>query len=627
MTAVPPAFERDGATGDVRSAVRALASAGRFDEAWAALRPLLRTRDEAWIWSAARNVLRAGARDGWSPPSSRSARLGILCTYTGAGLVDHLEIACRALDVDVELYAAPYGQLEQEVLARGTALAAFQPTHVLLAPTAADLGLSELADDGDARVDELQQRWRSLWAGLAGLGARVLQHSFVVPDETPLGHLALRLPGSRAALVRRLNDRLAMAAGSDVLLVDCDRLASRLGKARWSDPRLWYAARQPFSYEALPPLARATAAVLAGDLGLAARCVIVDLDNTLWGGIVAEEGPDGVVVGEGPDGEAHAAFQEHLKGLAGSGVLLAVASKNDGEAARGPFESNARMRLGLEDFAVFIADWRRKPEQVQEIARTLGLPLESLVFADDNPAECAEVAAALPSVDTVALVGSPSTFVRTLVASPRFEVPALTAADAGRRRSYQGRLQAEDLLGRAASLEDFWSSLRMRAVVRDLDAHGALDRAAQLTQKTNQFNLTLVRRTREELRGLLESGAVLGQTLELSDRFADHGLIGLALAVADPDDPRTAVVDTLLLSCRVIGRTAEVHLLSHLSRAALAAGFARLRGVYVPGPRNGLVADVYPRLGFTELAGSDGRAWERDLAAHGPPESRWIADA
>ncbi len=624
---MPPALERGAATGDGRSALRALVSAGRFAEAWGLLRPLLRTRDEAWVWSAARNVLRAGARNEWSPPSSRSARLGILCTYTGADLADHLEIACRALDIDVELYAAPYGQLEQEVLASGTPLAAFEPTHVLVAPTAADLGLPELADDGGARVDEQERRWRSLWAGLAGVGARVLQHSFVVPDETPLGHLALRLPDSRPSLVRRVNDRLGAAAGSDVLLVDCDRLASRLGKDRWSDPRLWYSARQPFSYAALPLLARETAAVLAGDLGLGARCVIVDLDNTLWGGIVAEEGPGGVVVGEGPDGEAHAAFQEYLKGLARCGVLLAVASKNDLEAARGPFETNVRMRLGLEDFAVFVADWRRKPEQVEEIARTLGLPLESFVFADDNPAECAEVAAALPSVDTVALAGSPSTFVRALAASPRFEAPALTAADAGRRRSYQGRAQAEDLRGRAGSLEAFWSSLRMRAVVGDLDAHGALDRAAQLTQKTNQFNLTLVRRTREELRGLLEPGAVLAKTLALSDRFADHGLIGLALAVADPDDPRTAVVDTLLLSCRVIGRTAEVHLLAHLSRAALSAGFARLRGVYVPGPRNGLVAELYPKLGFTAVPGSAGRAWERDLAAHGPLESRWIEDA
>lgn len=621
-----PAPERGGAPADGRSEVRALAAAGRFSDAWAILRPLLRTGEEPWVWSAARNVLNAGGRAGWSPPSRRTIRLGVLCTYTAENLVDHLEIACRALDIDVVLHVAPFGQLEQEVLAPGSALAAFAPTHVLVAPATEDLALPEVADDGEALLADHERRFRVLWDGLAAMGARVLQHGFVVPDETALGHLALRVPGSRPSLVRRLNTRLAAAAGSDVLLLDCDRLAARLGTTAWSDPRLWYAARQPFSHRALPLLARETGAVLAGDVGLGARCVIVDLDNTLWGGIVAEEGADGIVVGDGPDGEAHAAFQEHLKALGARGVLLAVASKNDIEAAREPFLTNPRMRLELTDFAAFVADWRRKPEQVQEIAATLGLPLESFVFADDNPAECAEVAAALPAVDTVALTGSPSSFVRTLAASPRFEVPVLTAADAGRQMSYRARAEAEELRGRATSLEEFWRSLQMRAVVRDLDVNGSLDRAAQLTQKTNQFNLTLARRSREELKALVEDGGALGKTLELQDRFADHGLIGLALAVPDPAEPQTAVIDTLLLSCRVIGRTAENHLLAHLSRAALAAGYTRLRGVYATGPRNALVADLYPRLGFTPVAGGDERAWEYDLGTHGPLQSHAIED-
>jgi len=627
MTALPRALDAEAATGDQRAAVRECVSAGRYTDAWELIRPRLRTTDEAWVWSAARNVLRAGAREEWSPPSRRSARLGLLCTYMGSDLAEHLEVACRALDVDVELYAAPYGQLEQEVLAPDTALARFEPTHVLVAPSTADLGLPQLASDPDALLDEQEQRWRSLWAGLADLGARVVQHAFVVPDETPLGHLALRLAGSRPSLVRRLNERLGAAAGSDVLLVDCDRLASRLGTSRWSDPRLWYSARQPFSYVALPMLARETAAVLAGDLGLGARCLIVDLDNTLWGGIVGEEGPDGVLVGESPEGEAHAAFQDYLKGLAARGVLLAVASKNDRAAAHGPFETNPRMRLGLDDFAAFVADWRRKPEQIEEIARTLSLPLESFVFADDNPAECAEVAAALPPVDTIVLSGSPSTFVRTLAASTRFEAPTLTAEDTGRQRSYRARAQAEELRDSTGSLEDFWRSLGMRAVVRDLDTGGHVDRAAQLTQKTNQFNLTLVRRSPEDLRALLAGGAALCKTLELEDRFADHGLIGLALAIPASDDPQTALIDTLLLSCRVIGRTAEVHLLSHLSRAALEAGFERMRGFYVPGPRNGLVAELYSELGFVEVAIGERRTWDYDLGARGPLESRWIEDA
>ena len=358
-----------------------------------------------------------------------------------------------------------------------------------------DLDLPQLAENAAAVLDVEEARWRRLWDGIGStIGARVIQHAFVVPDETPLGHLALRLPGSKLSLVRELNARLGAAAGSSVLLVDCERLASRIGKQSWLDPRLWQATRQPVSHAALPLLARETAAVLAGDLGLAARCLVVDLDNTLWGGLVGEEGPEGITVGEGPEGEAYAAFQEYLLALARRGVLLAVASKNDAEAARAPFEQNPRMRLGLGDFAAFVADWRRKPEQVAEIAERLGFGLDAIVFADDNPAECSEVATALPAVDTVPLDVPPSELVRTLASSLRFESATLTAEDVARQASYGARAQAEELRTAAVSLEDFWRSLEMRARVRDVDA-SSLERSTQLTQKTNQFNLTLVRRT------------------------------------------------------------------------------------------------------------------------------------
>src|SRR5450755_867297 len=595
--------------------VRTLVSEGRFGEAWARVRPQLLAGEATAPWSIARNVLRAGERKEWRPEATRQARLAVLCSYESAELSEHLRLACLALGIDAELYVAPYGQLEQELLGSDTALARFEPTHVLVAPTTADLGFPELADDPEALLSAAESRWRSLWELIRrDLGARVIGHGFVVPDETALGHLSMRLTGSRVSLVRELNRRLADAAGSDVLLVDCERLAAGIGKRGWSDPRLWYAARQPFGHESLALLARETAAVLAADLGLAARCLVVDLDNTLWGGIV---------IGEGPDGEAYAAFQDYLSALRRRGIILAVASKNDLEGARLPFERNPAMRLKLDDFAAFVADWRRKPEQLTEIAQALGLGLDSLVFADDNPAECAEVAAALPQVSVVPLDVPPSELVRALAASVRFELSSLSRDDVARQRSYAARAQAAELQAGAASLEEFWRSLQMRARVRDLEP-GTLDRAAQLTQKTNQFNLTLKRHSREEIERLAAGPAAICKTLELKDRFASHGLIGLGFVIPSEQDPQTALIDTLLLSCRVIGRTAEVHLLSHLGREASANGYRRLRGVYVPGPRNALVAELYPKLGF-EPAGDDGDSWEYDLAV-GPIVSDYIAD-
>ncbi len=527
-------------------------------------------------------------------------------------------------EIDAELYVAPYGQVEQEVLDEGSGLSAFRPTHVLIAATTADLVFPELAENAEELLAAALKRWRTLWDLIRrDHGARVIQHAFVVPDETPLGHLALRLETSRLSLVRDFNRRLAHDAGDDVLLVDCERLAARVGKRHWLDPRLWYGTRQPVAHEALPILARETAAVLAADLGLAARCLVLDLDNTVWGGIVGEDGLDGIVIGEGPDGEAYAAFQEYVSALRSRGVILAVASKNDLEAARRPFADLPEMRLKLDDFAVFVADWRRKPEQITEIADALGIGLDAIVFADDNPAECAEVAAALPEVSTVCLDVPPSERVRTLAASLRFEISSLSSEDEQRQRSYAARASAAELRSSVATLEDFWDSLQMRARVRALD-RASLDRAAQLVQKTNQFNLTLRRHSRPEIEHIAGDDVAICRTLELEDRFASHGLIGLAIALPSDEDDEIALIDTLLLSCRVIGRTAEVHMLSHLSAAAIERGFTRMRGIYVPGPRNALVADVYPRLGF--VACDDG-CWEYDLVANGPIESNFISDA
>jgi FkbH-like protein len=608
-----------------RAPIRELVAGGRFEEAWKLLRAELLDGEHAASWSVARNLLRAGADAGWAPATKREIRLAVLCTYEAAELSELLRIACLALGIDAQLYLAPYGQVEQELLGVGSRLSEFHPTHVLLAPTSADLAFPELAESPEALLDAAFERWRILWETIRhDHGARVVQHTFVVPDETPLGHLALRLPSSRPSLVRELNRRLAGEAGDEVLLIDSERLAARVGKRDWIDPRLWYRTRQPVAHDALPVLARETAAVLAADVGLAARCLVLDLDNTLWGGVLGEDGLDGIVIGEGPDGEAYTAFQEYASALRARGIVLAVASKNDLEDARRAFIDRPEMRLKVEDFAVFVADWRRKPEQIAEIADTLGLGLDAIVFADDNPAECAEVAAALPEVSTICLDMAPSERVRTLAASVRFEVSALSREDAQRQRSYAARAEAAELRAGATTLEDFWRSLEMRARVRPLD-DGTLERAAQLIQKTNQFNLTLRRHSREEVERLAGERMAICRTLELRDRFASHGLIGLAIALPSEQDPETALIDTLLLSCRVIGRTAEVHMLAHLSAAALEQGFTRLRGVYVPGPRNGLVADMYARVGFASRD-DEGSYWEYDLAANGPIESGYISD-
>ena len=285
-----------------------------------------------------------------------------------------------------------------------------------------------------------------------------------------------------------------LRASADVVLVDCERIAAEHGLRDWRDDRYWFAARQAVSLTALPALARATAAALAADQGLSRRCVVLDLDNTLWDGVVGEDGIDGVGLTASPRGEAFAAFQEHLLMLHRRGIALAVATKNDPDLARQAIAEVPGMRLRPEHLAAVVADWRPKSEQLREVAARLSLGLDSLAFADDNPAERLEVRRALPQVDVIDLPTSPSDYVGALAGRPTLEPGRLTRADRQRNASYAGLRAAAELRERSASLDDFLADLAMVASVRPVDVT-LLPRVTQLLQKTNQFNLTTRRRT------------------------------------------------------------------------------------------------------------------------------------
>jgi len=371
-------------------------------------------------------------------------------------------------------------------------------------------------------------------------------------------------------------------------------------------------------------LARHTAAVVGARLGLTRKCLVLDLDGTLWGGVVGEDGVDGIVLGGGEAGEAFVAFQEYVLELKQRGVILAVASKNNEADAREVFERHPEMRLGLEDLAVFAVNWEDKPANLRRIAQALDVGLDALVLADDNPAERQIVRRLVPEVDVLALPDDPSDFRRALAGYLGFESIAITGEDRRRTAQYRARAAAAELASSAADIESFYRDLRMEAVVAPFDELH-LARIAQLVGKTNQFNLTTRRHDAPTLRRFTDDPAYITRYLRLSDRFADHGLVALAIARIDGD---TAEIYTLLMSCRVIGRTVEDHLLMHICRAAQDAGATRLRGTYLPSAKNQLVADLYQRLGFRLLEETPGGAtrWEYDLAQRGPILNEFIAE-
>ncbi|HEV2150154.1 MAG TPA: HAD-IIIC family phosphatase [Longimicrobiaceae bacterium] len=576
--------------------------------------------DDFAAWHAAATLVQ---KCGSAAPHLRAARVALLGSYTTAQLGPLLRLAALRRGVALEVHEAAYGQYRQEILDPESATYAFGPDFVLLAVHEGEVALPDHSDAPAEQVEAELRRWTGLWEAVARRSAaRVVQHNFAIPPEVPLGHLAARLPGSRYRMTQALNHRLGDEAGSAVTIVDCDRLASYVGKQRWFDPRYWHHAKQAVALDALPLLARHTAAVLAAELGMTRKCLVLDLDNTLWGGVIGEDGLAGIRLGGDAEGEAYAAFQEYVSRLKDRGVILAVCSKNDEAVAREPFEKHPAMRIRLEDVPAFVANWESKADGIRAIARTLNIGLDAVTFVDDNPAERQVIRRFLPEVDVVPLPADPAGYARSLSEYVGFEAASLTAEDRERAAQYRARARLASLEASADSLEDFHRSLRMEAVVQPFNAFD-LPRIAQLIAKSNQFNLTTRRHGPAQLQRFMADPACVHFSLRLRDCFADHGLVGVMVAFR-----RGGVldVDTWLMSCRVIGRTVEAEMLGQLCRRAAELGCTSLRGTYVPTAKNAMVKDVFARFGFELLEDTGGTTtWRYDLPARGAIENGFIS--
>jgi FkbH-like protein len=532
-----------------------------------------------------------------------------------------LRLAALARGIDLLLYEGDYGQYEQDLRNPDSGLYGFGPDMILVAVHHRALQLPAFSEAPDEEIEAELQRWRGLWqVARERANAEVIQFNFVPPPDVALGHLATRLAGSRHAMILALNARLGQQR--EALIVDCDRLASGVGRQKWCDERYWFLARQAVAPELVPLLARNTVAVAAASMGLSKKCLVLDLDNTLWGGIVGEDGLEGIQLGAGPSGEAFVAFQEYILELKQKGVLLAVASKNNEADARDVFLKHPDMRLRLEDIAAFAVNWDNKASNLRRIAHELNLGLDSLVFVDDSAAECALIRRELPQVDVIQLPTEPSRLVRRLSDYLGFETLALTREDRARTEQYQARAEIERRAGSTADLPAFYRSLVMRAVCAPFDELN-IARIAQLVAKTNQFNLTTRRYSADVLRGFMADREYVGLYMKLKDRFVDHGLIAVALA---RQAGNTLDIDSFLMSCRVIGRTVETAMLAAVCEAAKQRDCVRLRGTYIPTSKNALVAEFYPSHGFQVAKSTRGASvWEYDLGIRGPIENRFIA--
>ncbi len=650
-------MDHDGAAKDGQARAAGLRAAGREDDAIAALREaacsyeippgdlclqlarsLRRIEDvvgaERWIrraaeacdsfthWQAAAALLAELPADSMPQPK-RTVKLAVLGSYTTTQWVPMLHLAARCVGIALETHECPFGQYRQEIVDADSAMYRFDPDAVVIAAHSGELAIPELVDDPSQVITDELDRWRSLWELLASrTPARIIQHNFAIEPVSALGHLSARLNGSRPAMISALNAALGEAAGTQVAIVDCERLAATLGKERWFDDKYWLLAKQAVSLEALPLLARHTVAVLGASFGLSRKCLVLDLDNTLWGGVIGEDGLAGIQLGAGPVGEAFVALQQYILALKAKGVILAVCSKNNEADAREPFEKHPDMQISLDDIAMFVANWEPKPHNIEHIARRLDIGLDSMVFLDDNPAERDVVRRMLPEVDVITLPEDPMRYGRALANYLMFETSSLTAEDSKRTEQYKARAEIVKLESQATNIDEFHRSLQMSAQIEPFDdLH--LPRIAQLIGKSNQFNLTTRRHGEEQLRSFMSDPRCVHFHLKLRDRLTDHGLVSLMIAFQEGD---VLDIDTWLMSCRVIGRTVEAEMLQYLCGIANERHCSSLRGTHIPTARNALVQDLFDRFGFEHVGAgeNDATIWEYDLAASGPIHNEFI---
>ena len=611
-----------------RERVKALRSGASIDnaKAWSEAVALANNR----LDFVRTNMLDLAARanfDTAPPPGVKRIRLAILGSCTTTHLHGAIRVAGLRRGFWIDIYENDYGQYLQELVDADSALHAFRPDVVLVAIDAHHLaaGLSAQFEqaDADAAVEQRLHGIAECWRlARQAFNCSVIQQTPLPVHPDLMGMNEHRLPGSPAAVIARINERLrpmADAAGVDLLAVDAR--AARDGLDAWRDADLWRRAKQEIAPTAGPFFGDMVGRLLAARLGRSFKCLVLDLDNTLWGGVIGDDGMEGIVLGQGsPLGEGYTAFQDYALNLSRRGVILAVCSKNDEANALEPFLRHPEMTLKRGDIAAFVANWSDKPANIKAIASELNIGLDSLVFVDDSPVERALVRQELPMVAVPEVSDDPLGYIRAISDAGYFESVAITREDRVRSRQYQENSAREAFKASTTDMPAYLRGLQMELIWSRFDRIG-VQRIVQLINKTNQFNLTTRRCSEADVLAIMQSDQAIGLQFRLKDRFGDNGIIAVCIGRLQGD--RDLLIDTWLMSCRVLGRQVEATMLNVIAAEARKLGALRLLGDYVPTKKNAMVRDHYLKLGFEaiETRPDGGSRATLDLARFAPSDT------
>ena len=540
------------------------------------------------------------ARTPETPDGTRFALLGDCATQLLATAIRGYALE---MNLPLRVFEADYDQIDAQLMDTGSEFYAFAPETVLLYRCTEKLYERFVRTPLDARAAFAEteiEKIRAEWARVQhGTKADILFFAFLPMDDGVFGSYALREGSAFPYQLLKLNYLLAEAAreAGNVRLIDLEPIRAHMGYDAFHDPKLYAIAKMPISTQALPAVASRVVDAILARKGRFHKCAIVDLDNTLWGGVIGDDGLEGIQIGELGQGHAFTEFQTWLKELKNRGVMLAVCSKNDEANAKEPFLRHPEMVLKLDDFSAFVANWEDKASNIRRIQKELNIGLDSMVFFDDNPFERNLVRTMLPEVEVPELPEDPAEYTAFARMQNLFDTNSYSDEDRVRTERYLAEKSRTELSAGIDNYDDYLKALGMKAVCAPFDAFH-IPRIAQLTQRSNQFNLRTVRYSEQKIEEIAANPRYVTRYYTLRDRFGEHGLIAVVILEKRENE---LFVNEWLMSCRVLKRGMEQFIADSILRAAREAGVARVVGEYIPTPKNAMVKDLYASMGFRPL--------------------------
>ena len=547
-------------------------------------------------------------------------KIAILGGSTTSEIKNILELYLLKNGINASFYESEYNKYYEDALFENKELEEFSPDIIYIHTTQINIinipHTVDKIEDIDKLFKKELSRYTRIWKSLEKYNCSVIQNNFDYPHERSLGNLDCYDPHGKINFINRLNQAFAEEAykNKNLFINDINYLSASIGLDKWFNKNYWYGFKYAVSYDAIPLLVHNISNIINAIYGKTKKCLVLDLDNTCWGGVIGDDGLDGIKIGtETAIAEAYTAFQQYAKDLKDRGITLAVCSKNDFANAKEGF-SHPDSILKFEDFTSFKANWDPKFQNVLDIAKDINIGIDSLVFIDDNPVERDIVSAQVPHVSVPDIGNDITEYIAYIDKSGYFEPIALLEDDAKRNKYYEDNKKRLVEEAQYKTYDDFLQSLNMGAEIKPFSSI-YLDRITQLTNKTNQFNLTTKRYTFAEIETMSNSDTYITLYGKLSDKFGDNGLISIVIAqILNKDECH---IDLWLMSCRVLKRGMEEAMLDSLVKEAQERNIKTIVGYYYKSAKNSMVLDMYSKFGFKlKEEHEDDTIWELNIESY-----------